>query len=661
MAIVLTINGVDRTTYIENDTFDYEQIANDQVDSLDFTLRIPQSELATIKPSTKQEISVTVDGAKVFGGRIINIEEAEIDFKIYGVTCECRDFSHDLTGKLVIDTFSGATLIFILNSLLNTYANYVNKIIDPMETGWSGGSADTTNFVEGTQSVKISNEAINKAISLDLTLLNNGQTSTTSDYIEFWYFISGDINKLISIAIKFGDTPLTTYFRKEVGTGFKLGWNFFRFKKSTFIETGSPDWSTIAKVELEVEESAVAGFAKYGPHAQQGTYSTTFQYSADPGAGTVDVSFDDVRMTRERGIDKGFIQDTFGTVDFIAFNYIPLFQAIQELAELMGAYWYVDVDRGFHFGAAGFEAAPFSITDDNGNMAQRSLVLSDKGENLKNKIFVRGGEFLATALFEPIQHGDGEKRSFRVDFKTDAMTVTIDVGAGFISQDVGIDNEDVDDGSFDWFWNNNDKTITQADFGSPTTLSAANRFKESYFPFIPLIVVVPDQAAIAANDYQEEEFLILDKNITDKQGARERGLAELKAYAAELVDGSFSTYTTGLVAGQQININSILRGRNETFIIWAINATMHTKNDLRYNVKLISKRKLTLVNTLIRLLLEKTKTTDSPSNESVDDILPHLEDLIIEEVHTETRATAIAAKYGPHAEQGTYTTNFKYS
>lgn len=638
----LTINGVDRSSYIDTDTFEYEQVANDEVDTCNFTLVIPASEFAAIKPSTRQDVVLTLNGIRVFAGEIIDIAVSERSFRVFDVKCNAKDYSHLFTSPLAIETYTDKSVLYILNSLLNGVANYVNKVIDPMEGEWSRGTPDSVNVVEGTQGLKIINEASEKDIDLDLTLFNNGQPSTTDDYIEFWYKIEGDINGLEYISVKYGDAALTSYYEKQVTSGYISGWNFFRFAKSSFTATGTPDWAAIEKVVVESKEPVTTTLAYYDVD----TYDSGAQYAASAGEGSVAVTIDDMRMTPANAIDKGFISDTFGTISgTLRFNYVPLFQAIQQLADLVGAYWYVDPQRGFHFGAAGFETAAFNITDTNGMMTLRSLVLDEKSANLKNTLYVRGGLYLGEARNVQIELGDGEKTSWDVNYRGTALRVFTDTGAGYEERTVGLDNLNADDGTYEWFWNNTEKFVRQATFGAPAALDSSDKIKIDLFPYLPLIVVVTDQPSIAANGFRKEEYLIVDKNIRDIATARARGLAELKAYKDDLIEGQFQTLQVGLVAGQQINVTSALRGVNEDFIIWSISATMHTNTKLRYTVKLVSKRKLTLVNTLIKLLLEKTSTVEVSDDEIVDDVESHLEALRITEAHSATKTTVVPATY----------------
>ena len=619
------INGIDRGEYIDKKSFSLKSVINDEVDTLFFDLKVEVSELSYIKPSYDDIVKVYYNGTNIFSGKVKSIIEKEIGFQLYKLEITVKDFSSDLTRFRVVDVFEDVTDLYNVNNIINDYLNTDYKVIDGMESGWSSGTSDTDNYMEGSQSLMINNTSTNKAISLDLTKFSNNNSSDTSDYIEFWYYID-DSSSLTSIQIKLGDSGLSNYFSKTVSSGFSDGWNLFRYKKSEFTTTGSPAWGSIAKVELV-------------------------------STGATDVSFDDIRLISNDSFDKSYIELSSIDVKYLPFNYIPAFQALQDLCKYTGKYWYIDESKGFHYFSAGFEVAPFEITDTNGNMLKNSLIIEEDGTQIKNKVYVRGGMFLSSTRYEKVQLGDGNLRTFQVDYTGTDLRVFVDTGSGYVQKTVGLDNIDTDDGTYDWFWNNSEKIIKQASAG--TTLTSSDKIKIDLYPYLPVIVQIPDYTSIA--EYGVHEMLIIDKNIKTKEGARERAVAELEAYKNTLKNAQLSTLTDGLKAGQLLKINSSNRNINKYFVIWSLTIQAYGYDKLLYKVVLIDKNKLTLVNTLIQLLLEKTKTIEVDSNESLDKYKPHYEDVLIQETHTVTLSTTSTCKWGSHADQGTYTTHYVYS
>ena len=271
---------------------------------------------------------------------------------------------------------------------------------------------------------------------------------------------------------------------------------------------------------------------------------------------------------------------------------------------------------------------------------------------MKNIIFVRGGEFVGTNDYIQREFGDGEKNSWNLDYRFQDLTIEIDTGSGFVLQTVGIINIDADDGSFQWFSNFTEKFIKQAEFGSPAPLANTDEIRITFKPFLPVIVRI--QAPNSVSEFGEQEFLILDRTIKSKQGARERAIAELKAYAFELVEASFETNISGLRAGTQIQVTDSRRNLDKAFIIWSISGRIRTITDLTFSVQLIDSRKLTLVETMIKLLLKESKTIEIDANEILDKIIVHAETITVTDSHVATLDTDLTCSYGPSGDTGRY-------
>jgi len=619
MSFILKINNIDRTIYVDKSSFALTQVANDEVDELRFTLILSSSDMATIKPDISSKVEFFDGSDKLFGGYIRKINEGNINYKLFGIECTCFDYSFDLGSKVVVDNYQDKSLLYVLNTLINNYANTEQKIIDSMESGWSAGSADTTNFVEGEQSLKISNTTANKSIALNLETFSNNVVSDSDDYIDFWYYVE-DSSNLTSVSLKLGDSAFTNYYLETISSGFSDGWNYSHIQKSDFTLTGTLDWDSIAKVEVG-------------------------------SVGTSDVSFDDIRMISEDSFYKSGIEKDGVNVDFISWNYEPLNQVIKQLADLVGYYWYIDSDKNVKFFSAGFELTTFDIEDDNGNMLQNSLKIMNDGTQIKNAIYVRGGEYLATNLAEEKHLGDGEMRNWKLNNNGKTLKVYVDSGSGYVEKTVGIENLNEDDGSYDWFWNNSEKYIKQADFGSPATLSNTDKLKITYYPYLPVLTYIEDGGSITTHGKQE--IAIIDNTIKSKEGARQRALAELDAFKNSLANNKVQTYTAGARAGQQIQINSVIRNLNEYFIIWRLKVIIKNDDSLQYSLDLIDKKKLTLTNTLIQLLLAKYKSIKIADDEILDKLSVHNENVVIQENHIIT-VEGFTKNYGADANAGKY-------
>ena len=220
--------------------------------------------------------------------------------------------------------------------------------------------------------------------------------------------------------------------------------------------------------------------------------------------------------------------DCSEVIDYIAFNYEPFSTCLKRLAEWVGYDWYVDYDKDIHFFERTKNPAPFDLTDTNGNYIFNSLVIKEDTSQLKNRIYVRGGDY---------EEG------------------------------------------------------------------------------IPIIVAVQDTTSIAT--YGEYAFLITDKTIKTREGARERGEGELLTYKDPLVEGSFETIEKGLRSGQEINVQSTVRGLNKDFLIRKVSARMRTTDTMEYVIDLVMTKSTGIIDFFRGLVTGETNIAD---DEGIDKI-----------------------------------------
>ena len=76
-------------------------------------------------------------------------------------------------------------------------------------------------------------------------------------------------------------------------------------------------------------------------------------------------------------------------VSYIQFQYLPLSECLSQLAKLSQCDWYVDYNKDLWFNTATSNAAPFSVTDTNGNAEDGTLVIRDDNSQIRTSIIVR--------------------------------------------------------------------------------------------------------------------------------------------------------------------------------------------------------------------------------------------------------------------------------
>lgn len=279
----------------------------------------------------------------------------------------------------------------------------------------------------------------------------------------------------------------------------------------------------------------------------------------------------------------------------IAFNRITMSEALQKLADALGYSWYVDYDKDIHFFPKNQEPAPFALTDTSNNYVWTSLEVEQNINQLRNAIFIEGGEERGNERLEEfIATGDDEnRRYYRLAHKF-AETPTVEVNS--VAQTVGAEFLS-DDADFDCMWSFMEKYIRFTDGNIP---SATDVVTVEGIPLFPVVVRAQDPGSVV--EYGVWEYVIRDNSIKSREEGIQRAFAELDAYKNGVVEGTFETYTTGLRSGQVITINSPIRGVNEDFLIQSVRFQVESRTSVLYKVELATLRTVTLVEFLQNLL-----------------------------------------------------------
>jgi len=414
MALTLKINDVDQSSLVLWKSLKWSQALTSQVDTLGF--QVQKFGTRTLSPEVLDEVTLYVDGTKVFGGNVVKVVEsvASADRIIYNVTV--KDYTHLLDRRLVVESYQSKPVINIICDILNRYVNKGLRIeIATFEASevWNGGTVDTTNFIVGAQARKLtSTNAVMDSMYRDILVDLQPTGYTTSDYIELDVFVD-DFTKLATATIKLGDATLANYFSANITNQItQSGHNLIRVLKSAFTTTGSITWPTIARIKCEVTSTA---------------------------SNTVNLTFDNWQEVSVNAFTRDNANSATQVVEFIAFNYEAPSKAIQRMAELFQWEWYVDELKGIHFFQKFDKLSPFNLTDTNGKYIFRSLQVNNNADQLRNSIFVRGGDYLAAQITDNVSHqADGINKIFKLGYKYANYSLSVDG----VSTPVGVDNLD---------------------------------------------------------------------------------------------------------------------------------------------------------------------------------------------------------------------------
>lgn len=279
----------------------------------------------------------------------------------------------------------------------------------------------------------------------------------------------------------------------------------------------------------------------------------------------------------------------------IVFNRISVTEVLQKLARLTNYSWYVDYDNDIHFFAKNTELAPFNLTDSSANYVFESLEVSDDISQLRNRVFIQGGEAKGDPRAETFT-GNGANKFFQLSNKfaeiyDDDHIQTLFVTVDGVNQTIGVDYLN-DEADFDVLWSFNEKYLK---FTNPPADTAA--IEVNGIPLYSILVQVENTASIS--EYGLSEFAKTDTTIKSKEEAKAFAVSELGAYSTKISEGSFTTYTPGLRSGQTISVNSTLRGISEDFLIQKVTFQMVSRNVGIYKIDLATLKTITLIDFLI--------------------------------------------------------------
>ena len=309
----------------------------------------------------------------------------------------------------------------------------------------------------------------------------------------------------------------------------------------------------------------------------------------------------DLCATYNSDFDANNVESDY-SISKIVFNNISFYDAIKKLADIVQYEFYADVDKSIHFFPKFSKTAPFDLTDSNGNLIYKSLGREIDGKQLVNSVRVRGGEKDGEAYTDVITVKGNDSKSFKLPYKFANLTIRVDVGAGYVSKNVGIDNID-DFTTDDVLYNYQEKT-----FRFENALADGNKIEFSGNPKVPILAIASDSESIA--EYGKREKLIKDASIEDLGIARKRAQAELLTYKEPVSEAKFTTYESGLRTGMVINLTSVIRGINVDYIIRKIVFKAIDPDTFGYDVELVTTRKYGLIELLQKLMKPEDKTTD---------------------------------------------------
>jgi hypothetical protein len=298
------------------------------------------------------------------------------------------------------------------------------------------------------------------------------------------------------------------------------------------------------------------------------------------------------------------------TVGSIKFNYEQVSKCLQQLADLVNYDWYVDYDKDIHFFSEEAYTAPFNLDDTSGNYKFGSLEINKNILQVKNAIYVRGGEKKETSAHSYPFLADGQQTTFTLPYQLDELIVK----KGGTSQTIGTDFQ-TDPATVDCLYNFNEGMVKFREDNKPASGVTVEFTGKAW---IPIIKLVRDNDSIAT--YGEYQFAVIDKSIETDQEAIDRGRAALRKFNESVYEASFRTNKDGLKTGQKIRVQSTIRGTDKWFKINRIISRMRSSQEFEYEVFLLASGDVTFIDMMTGLLEGDKKNIDIKLNEVLDKI-----------------------------------------
>lgn len=322
------------------------------------------------------------------------------------------------------------------------------------------------------------------------------------------------------------------------------------------------------------------------------------------------------------------------TTNVIHAGNVPKFQAgqisvraaLDKLATMTGASWYIDYDKNLHWYVGEEDIAPWNISDDpdlSTTFPSQGLTRIKDGSKIINRVILMGGNYLSDPVTD---YFAGTGQSVRVILPyawqpvSGASTISVWRNDGTVgtpswtSLTVKIANVDDLGGANEVLWDEKNKVLE--------LLSAwpnlANAVKVYGRKEVPLRV---EASSYDSHDTYGRWYteVIRDTSITDRNEAWQRA-------SAELLDKAFGKTTLrcnvdepGLKVGQQINIEDSVMVITNQFVIWRITTNMSYGGYAEFSLELGD-----YLPDLAALLYKIQQSTIKEDDWSEDDVLDSL-------------------------------------
>ncbi len=254
------------------------------------------------------------------------------------------------------------------------------------------------------------------------------------------------------------------------------------------------------------------------------------------------------------------------------FNWLTATEVFNQVAAAANLEWYVDFNRIARFVArgTGWAAAPFTITDNDGNWAEMRVTRSQARR--RNRQGVRNSKDLKV-LWTDTFHGDGITRVWVPMAELSAKPIIRVNGVDQVVTDLGTWNL-----AWDFYWLS--RSVVQNT--AHAALTPSDTLEVKYPSPLSYVAWSEDAADIAAHGLWEAIEEVKDVDTLD--ALQTIAAALLARGKTEPVTISFRTDKKGLVPGMLLTVNTTLPLCNSTLLVQQVESEEQGRKFFRHTV-----------------------------------------------------------------------------
>lgn len=270
------------------------------------------------------------------------------------------------------------------------------------------------------------------------------------------------------------------------------------------------------------------------------------------------------------------------------FDYQPVSDCIQSLADAIEWNWGVSYAKDVQFFSALTQAAPVgTINVDSDTTTYGNMVISESAQNIKNDIFIKGFQTKSSATYQTTFHGDGTSKFFLLGYEpgstasADISVTRAPAGSTAITQTINLDR--VDGTPDNPVGTANDLFVCYDNMGLRYDVppGSSDAIVATYTVMSEIPIEVQDTNSFSTMASREggsgiHQFALTDPGLKANDGtdtlAQLKGTSLLSRYAYPRLQIRFTSFIQGWKAGQTLTITSTKRfgGFSKTFYVQTV-------------------------------------------------------------------------------------------